>query len=39
MAVKARLGMHGALRMRVIRAKPTVRRRLLDAIASFLRRI
>lgn len=37
-SVRGRLGMRGHLAIRVIRAHPTMRQRIADAIAAFLRR-
>jgi hypothetical protein len=37
--MKASVSMKGSLAMRVIRAKPTRRQRVADALAAFLRRI
>ncbi len=36
--MNGRVGMRGNLQIRVIRAHPTLRQRIADAIATFLRR-
>ena len=39
MAMRGRLGLHARLSVKVIRAKPTLRQRLMDMIGDIWRRL